>query len=347
MPIETGIISKVRVAVIGLGKMGISHCSIINAHPDVKLVSVCDSSTFVLEAFKKYSNKSVYADYREMLDENEINTVIVATPTKFHYEMVSYALSKDIHVFCEKPFALKVHEAEEMVRTAVERRLVNQVGYHNRFIGPFQEVKRLLETKVIGKLYHFSGKAYGPVVLKEKGGSWRSERREGGGCLYDYSSHVINLIDYVLGVPRMVKGTLLKKIYSKNVEDAVYSTLILENGLSGTLSVNWSDETFRKMSTSITVWGKEGKIIADAQQLKIYMNRENEVKNLKKGWNIKYITDLTPPVNFFLRGEEYSAQMDYFIDHVKNRKLENLNSFESALRTDRVIDLLIKDAGIL
>lgn len=347
MPIETGINSIVKVAVMGLGKMGISHCSIINAHPDVKVISICDSSTFVLEAFKKYSKKSVYTDYRKMLDENDINAVIVATPTKFHYEMVSYALSKYIHVFCEKPFALKIPEAEEMVRNAAERRLVNQVGYHNRFIGTFQEVKRLLETKVIGKPYHFSGQAYGPVVLKEKSGSWRSERREGGGCLYDYSSHVINLIDYVLGVPRKVKGTLLKRIFSKNVEDAVYSTLILENGLSGTLSVNWSDETFRKMSTSITVWGKEGKIVADAQQVKIYVNRENKIKNLRKGWNIKFITDLTSPVNFFLRGEEYSSQMDYFIDHVKNRNLENLNSFESALRTDRVIDLLIKDAEIL
>lgn len=180
MPIETGINSIVKVAVMGLGKMGISHCSIINAHPDVKVISICDSSTFVLEAFKKYSKKSVYTDYRKMLDENDINAVIVATPTKFHYEMVSYALSKYIHVFCEKPFALKVPEAEEMVRNAAERRLVNQVGYHNRFIGTFQEVKRLLETKVIGKPYHFSGQAYGPVVLKEKSGSWRWREGKGG-----------------------------------------------------------------------------------------------------------------------------------------------------------------------
>lgn len=334
----------IKAGIIGLGKMGLSHCSILNAHRDVDLVAVCDSSGFMLEAISKYSNKQCYTDYKKMIAEKKLDCIIIATPTKFHHEMVMTSLENNISVFCEKPFSLKIKEAEDMVNLASSKGLVNQVGYHNRFIGTFKEVKRVLDMGMIGDVYHFLGEAYGPVVLKEKGSTWRSQRDEGGGCLYDYASHVINLINYLIGVPTRVEGTLLKKIFSKNVEDAVYSSLILENGLSGNLSVNWSDETYRKMSTQITIIGKKGKIVADAQELKIYLNHANDAEGLKKGWNVKYITALTDPVNFYLRGEEYSLQIDYFIDCVKNHKTDNINSFKSAYETDRVIDLLINNS---
>lgn len=335
-----------KAGVIGLGKMGISHCSIFNAHPDVNLSAVCDSSSLVLEAFKKYTNMVTYSDYKKMLDEHEVDFVVIATPTRLHNEMVQYALERGINVFCEKPFCLNVSEGAELVKTAQRNRLANQVGYHNRFLGTFREVKRLLESGVIGKPYHFLGEAYGPVVVKQKGDTWRAQRSEGGGCLYDYSSHVLNLIEFLIGTTVAVVGTSFKKIYSKDVDDAVYSTLTLDNGVSGSLSVNWSDASYRKMSTSITIIGLGGKIIADAQEVKIYLNHENEKERLKAGWNIKYITDLTTSVDFYLRGEEYSAQVDYFVDHVRNRELDNINSFESALATDRVIDLLLKSGQV-
>lgn len=335
----------IKAAIVGLGKMGLSHCSILNAHSDVNLVAVCDSSSFLLDAFSKYAKQSVYTDYQRMIDETRPDCLIVATPTKYHAGMVLYALERGIHVFCEKPFSLSVEEGVKMATTAELKGLVNQVGYHNRFIGTFREMKRLLEAGVIGEAIHFTGSAYGPVVLKEKGSTWRSTRAEGGGCLFDYASHVLNLIHFVVGKPVDAKGTLLKNIYSNEVEDAVYSSLFLENGISGQLSVNWSDETHRKMCTTIEVEGKKGKMIADATELKIYLKEENKKEKMEKGWNIKYITDLTPLVNFNLRGEEYSAQIDYFISAIKNKKSDNINSFEQALATDKIIDIMIKDSS--
>jgi len=333
----------IKAAIIGLGKMGLSHCSILNAHPDIELVAVCDSSSFLLDVFNKYSKQKTYTDYKKMITETSPECIIVATPTKFHYEMVLHALEKGIHVFCEKPFSLTVTDGEKMVNLAEKIGVINQVGYHNRFIGTFIEMKRLASTGIIGELFHFNGSAYGPVVLKEKGSTWRSARSEGGGCLFDYASHVLNLIQFILGKPVDAKGTLLKNIYSNNVEDAVYSSLLLENRLSGQLSVNWSDETHRKMSTSISIEGKKGKMIADATELKIYLKQDNKTEKLEKGWNIKYITDLTPLVNFNLRGEEYSAQIDYFVDCIKHKRSENISSFAEALVTDKIIEILIND----
>jgi predicted dehydrogenase len=333
----------IKGAIIGLGKMGLSHAAIVNAHPDVEMVAVCDSSTLVLDAFNKFSVVNTYSDYKEMIEKESLDFVLIATPTRFHYPMVKYALEKGLHVFCEKPFCLSTEEGDEVAMLANKKELVNQVGYHNHFIGTFNELKRLLKSNVLGDLVHFSGEAYGPVVTKEKVNTWRSKPEEGGGCLNDYASHVINLIQEIIGRPVKASGSHLKSIYSKGVEDAVYGTLTLENGLSGLLSVNWSDETYRKMSTSITVQGKKGKISCDATEIKIFLKEASKKEGLDKGWTIRYITDFAIPVAFYLRGEEYSAQIDYFVDCIKNNKQALNNSFEQGLYTDNVIEMIIED----
>ena len=334
-----------HAGIIGLGKMGLSHAAILNPHPDVELVGVCDTSSIVLEAFKKFSTIRVYDDYKKMIDTEKPDLLIVASPTKYHYEMVSYALDRGIHTFCEKPFSLTTREGRDLVNKAADKGVVNQVGFHNHFIGTFRELKRLLKAGILGELVHFTGEAYGPVVVREKGETWRSDPKEGGGCLFDYASHVINLIQEIIGLPVTASGSQLKKIYSKKVEDAVYSILTLDSGVTGVLSVNWSDETYRKMSTSLMVMGKKGKIICDATELKIYLKEANERENLEKGWTIKYITDLAIPVNFYLRGEEYSAQIDHFIQCVLKNKQSEINSFAQALKTDETIDLIIEDSN--
>lgn len=333
----------IKGSVLGLGKMGLSHASIVAAHSEVDLVSVCDTSSVVLNGFKKFSKITTYSDYQKMIDKEDLDFVVIATPTKLHYQMVKYALNKGLHVFCEKPFMLNVDQGKEIIHIAEQKGVINQVGFHNHFLGTFRELRRLLAAGIIGDLVHFSGEAYGPVVTKEKGGTWRSNSEEGGGCLYDYASHVINLIQEVIDRPIKVHGSILKSIYSKGVEDAVYSLLELQSGLTGTLLVNWSDETYRKMSTSITLQGKKGKIVCDATEIKIYLKEASVSEGLDKGWTIKYITELAIPVDFYLRGEEYSAQIDYFVNCIKEQKQVELNSFEEAHYTDKVIDMITKN----
>ncbi|MBN1145386.1 MAG: Gfo/Idh/MocA family oxidoreductase [Bacteroidales bacterium] len=335
----------IKTGIVGLGKMGISHASIINAHPELDLVAVCDSSSLILEAMSKYGAYNTFSDFSKMINESNLDALFVATPTRFHADMVLQALRKNIHVFCEKPFSLTVKEGRQMLELALKNNLVNQVGYHNRFIGTFNFLRKIISSGAIGQVYHFMGEAYGPVVVKRKESTWRSDSSEGGGCLFDYASHVINLIEYVIGDIKDVSGVMLKKVYSQSVEDAVYSGIYLNGGISGILSVNWSDETYRKMSTQLTVLGSEGKVISDAQEMKIFLKNDNKALGLSKGWNMRYITDLTDPVSFYLRGEEYSSQVDYFAKQITKRTGENVNSFASALHTDEIIELIRSKAS--
>lgn len=335
---------KLKAGIIGLGKMGISHAAIVSPHPSVDMVAVCDTSSLVLDVFRKFSNVNAYTDYTKMIQNESLDFVVIATPTRLHYPMVKLALEKGIHVFCEKPFCLDTFEGKELLSLAEQKRLINQVSYHNQFVGTFRELKRLLEANILGDLVHFNGEAYGSVITNGKGNTWRSDPEEGGGCLLDYASHVINLIQELIGRPVSARGVLLKRIYSKEVDDAVYAILSLESGLSGNLSVNWCDASYRKMSTSVTVLGKKGKIICDATEIRIFLNEANPKVNLDKGWTIKYLTDLAIPVNFYLRGEEYSAQIDHFVDCIIRNRQTEVNSFEQAVYTDKVIELIIADS---
>lgn len=330
----------VKVGLIGAGKMGVSHLAILGAHPEVEVVGVSDNAKMTLDVFKKYTSFPVFSDYEDMLKETQADAVFVAVPTKFHGKMVKKIMESGRHVFAEKPLCLTPEESKELVDLAARKNLVNQVGYHNKFIGTFQEVKKLLDAGCMGEILHFTGESYGPVVIKAKQDTWRSDPSEGGGCLMDYASHIIDLINYTISPIEKVRGTVLKSFYSKNVEDAVFSVLELSTKVTGILSVNWSDETYRKMSTSITVIGSKGKIICDANELKVYFKDAPYPEGYSKGWNVKYVTDLTQSVDFYLRGEEYSAQIDYFIKAVQKQVPNKINTFQSAWQTDKVISLL-------
>lgn len=334
-----------KIGIVGIGKMGLSHLSMIHAHPDVEVVGVADSAGYLLDILGKYTGLRMFSDFESMLDAVELDAVIIATPTRMHELMVRTALERDIHVFCEKPLCLTSAESTALGELAAQRGLVTQVGYHNKFVGAFQEVRNLLDAQAIGQVTHVLAEAYGPVVLKTKGSTWRSRKSEGGGCLYDYAAHPVDLLTWYFGAPIGVGGAQLGQVFSDHTDDEVFASMYFERGVSSQISVNWSDESCRKMTTKITIWGTGGRIHADRQECQVYLrDTAPPPPGYRPGWNTKYTTELTEPTWFYLRGEEYSAQLDYFVQRVMAGKVDGVNTFQSAAVTDRALELISQDA---
>lgn len=334
-----------RVGIVGLGKMGLSHQSMINAHPDVKLVAVCDSAAYVLDVISKYTGVKTYSDYKTMLAKEDLDCLFVATPSRNHAAIVEAGLRRGLHVFCEKPFVLEPETGFRLAELAESKGLVNQVGYHCRFIGAFAEARRLLKANIIGELHHLRAEAYGPVVLRPQGSTWRSQKSEGGGCLFDYACHAIDLINYLVGSPTSVSGSVFNSVFSNDVDDEIYSTLHFSDRFHGQLATNWSDESFRKMSIKLSLWGKNGRINVDRQEIQIYVRTlESPFENLTQGWNVRYTTELTQPVWFYVRGEEYSAQIDHFVQTVKTGGT-SISNFRSASEASLVAAMMRQDAA--
>jgi predicted dehydrogenase len=331
-----------RTGMVGLGKMGLSHLSIARAHPQIDLVAGCDATAYLTDVLSKHAGLKCYADLDRMLDGEQLDALIVATPSKLHAAMVEKALARGLDVFCEKPFVLDVADGARLVALARSKERVTQVGYHYRFVGAFREAARLVRSGAIGTVHHVRAEAYGPVVLRRKGATWRSAKSEGGGALYDYACHAIDLVNFVHAAPTAASGIVRSSVFSRDVDDEVYATLEFAAGASGQLSVNWSDESFRKMSTKVSVWGTNGRIVADRQECQLYLReRHGALPGVQPGWTVRYTTDLTEEVWFYLRGEEYSAQIDYFAKSMQARRLDGENTFASALETDRVVAMLV------
>lgn len=330
-----------KVAVVGLGKMGISHLAIANSIPAFDVVAVCDNSALLGGMIEKYAGIPCHTKFDDLAIYSDLEGVIIATPTKFHGSMIRQALARGLHVFCEKPMTLSAADSLELDGLAKAAGLKCCVGYHNRFVGTFAKAKELIEQGMIGRVRHIHAEAYGPVVLKPASKTWRSKSQEGGGCLYDYAAHPINLMNWYLGRPIACSGAQLDQQWSSEVDDAVYANLMFANGASGQVSVNWADETARKMTTRITIWADNGKIVVDRQELQVFIGaRGKAASGYRSGWTVKYITELTPHPGYYLRGEEYSAQLEHFAKMIGDPGVADINDFSSAADTDYTLEMI-------
>ncbi len=123
--------SKIRVAVIGAGKMGTHHARALSKLPDVELVGVCDTNIWKAQLAAWQSNTVAMRDYKDAL--TRVDAVIVAVPTPMHYEVGKNALTAGAHVLIEKPLASSVDEAKELLALSESKQLILQVGHIERF----------------------------------------------------------------------------------------------------------------------------------------------------------------------------------------------------------------------
>lgn len=337
---------KIKIAVIGAGRMGLTHLSILGPNKHSKISAISEPSGLIGGLFEKYfSNYTVYSDYNKMLKEEELDGLLVCTPPDLHKDICLKAIDKGINLFVEKPFTTSYEDAKELAELVQKKNLVGQVGYVNRFNDMFIKAKELLEANVIGKVLRFKSEMFSYTISKpDTGEGWRGKIESGGGCLFEMGSHAIDLVNYVIGTPDSVSGSLLTKVYSKNVEDIVSSSFSYKNGIAGTLYVNWCDPTYRKPSNKLEIFGLDGKILVSQHEIKIYLKSENAQYNLRQGWNTLYITDIFNNVPFYVRGNEFTSQLYHFVDNIIDKTKINLCSFADAANAQKIMGDVRKDS---
>ena len=334
----------IKLAIVGAGRMGITHYSIINSHSDITISSIADPSGIMLSMMKKYLPVKTFKDYHELFKKDKPDAVLVCTPPHLHYDILMTALNNQVHVFAEKPYTTDLKQSVELSRLFEQRGLVNQVGYVNRFNDVFVEVNKLIKNNAIGEIIRFKTEMFSCTIAEpDDGGGWRGSRESGGGAVYEMAAHAIDLVNYLVGKPDKVIGSSLNSIYSKKVEDAVSSTFVYKSGCSGTMYVNWSDTAYRKPTNKIELFGTKGKILADQHSYKIYCNEDDPEHGFRQGWNTRYITDVFQNVPYYVRGNEFTRQLYHFVDCIQNPAIKNLCSFRDGADAQEVIHEIFND----
>ena len=335
-----------NIGIVGLGRMGITHYSILNSHPAVSIVGVAEPSKMITTFLGKYiPDVRIHKDYKDLFEQVNLDAVLVCTPPNVNHEIITAAAAKGLHVFVEKPFSTNTEHAKDMDRAYRDAGLVNQVGYVNRFNDVFTKVKEFVDEGVIGDVLRYRSEMFSCTITSEDNGSgWRMSRESGGGAVYEMASHAIDLVNFIIGKPDRVSGSALTSIYSQNVEDTVSSTFSYKNGIVGTIYINWSDDSYRKPTNKLEIFGAKGKILADQHSMKVFLKKENKERELQQGWSTLYITDIFNPVPFYVRGNEFTRQLYHFADSILDRSIAPVCNFNHGIETLEVIDHIFEDS---
>jgi len=335
-----------KAAIIGVGRMGLTHLSIFGGHPFFKITAAADGASLITHGISKYRKDiKLFNNYEEMLKNEELDAVVIATPPHLHAPMIEAALQQGLSIFVEKPFTLDLGQARKFaLQSEAQPNAFHQVGYVCRYTDVYIRLKEILQSELIGRIISFNAEMNGcTVISKGNESGWRGERNTGGGCLNEFGSHAVDMIVNLFGRPSQVVGSSLQSIYSTKVEDLVRSTFIYTSGIVGSLYANWSDPSYRKPVLKVDILGDKGRIMADFYGLKIYMNHADS--SYKKGWNTIHLPDLTEPVPFYVRGNEFTRELYEFANGVLDPAGANHCSFADGAATQEVIDMIFADAS--
>lgn len=326
---------RLRVAVVGLGKMGLLHASILNVLPNVELTALCDKSTMILKFCKKVFNKVHIVDDVGLLSSSDIDVVYVATPIFSHSVVAKNVYLRGIarNLFVEKTLASSYHEAKELCELAKSFGGINMVGYMKRFAVTFRKAKDLLTQETLGEVISFEAYAYSSDFL---GGNKRLKASVSrGGPLRDLGCHVVDLAFWFFG-DLQVDSVKQQSLTRRDSGNSVCFRVKKSNGLEGRFNVSQCMENYRLPEVGLLIRGSKGIISVNDDKVDLKLDDGKSFT-----W---YRHDLGDNVFFWLGEPGYFREDQYFVKSV----LEGCGvepCFYTASKVDYIIDQVRYGAG--
>ena len=262
------MMERVRVGVIGTsGYAQVSHLPRMASHPQADLVAVCGRDRDrAIEVGTKYAIPQVYTDYRQMIEQEGLDAVVISTPDDLHYEMAIAALDAGLHVLCEKPLALDRKQAQEMLAKAEDAGVVHMVCFTYRWLPHYRYLRHLLDLGYVGCCYHCRLEYVGGHARQGHSG-WRFDRQRASGVLGDLGSHMIDLARWCVGEIVRVSahlGNYAERVDSGGASDAALLAVEFEGGAQGVIQVSAVAHTGEQ--------GQEQRVVlyGDAGTLQVY-----------------------------------------------------------------------------
>jgi predicted dehydrogenase len=320
---------SLRIGVVGLGKMGLLHASILNILPGVELAVVCEKSTFTRKLVKKALNGTLVVGDVGEFSGLDLDAVFVTTPTPSHFSVAKAVYQGQIarHVFIEKPLTSRYVQSKELCDLAARNDGVNMVGYLRRFMVTFMKTKELLLQGSIGELVSFNMRAFSSDFFGIHENSMLSMAR--GGVLRDLGSYTIDLALWLFGNIQL-DSAKIDSVTGEGAEDSCHMTVQRKSdALHGSISVSWCEEGYRMPEVDLVINGTKGAIEVNDDRVSLALANED-----KSVW---YRHDLNDNVKFWLGAPEYYREDAYFLKSARSGSIAE-PSFETASKIDLFID---------
>ena len=275
----------VRVGIIGTGFGGSVQAPGFQCLDDAELVAVASGRLERAQQLaQEHGLHHAYDDYREMIRRADLNLVSVTTPPYLHYDMVMAALEAGAHVLCEKPFAMNVTEARQMLEAAERAGRVHAVDHEFRFVPARAALKRMIDEGAIGEVFFI--RIADLTGSRAPTASWWYDRAQGGGLLQAIGSHLID-------AARIWGGAYFERVVADvravapehestdrgrlpvSSDDTSLIAFRLENGVTGRIDISAATKAgMRRME----VYGAEGTLVLEG--LKLYHARDADLQEV-------------------------------------------------------------------
>ena len=252
---------KIRVALVGCGRIAASHFSAIDTHAGrIELVDVCDLNPIALEQAVARTGAKGHRSLDALLAESTADMVILTTPSGLHPDQTVQIAATGRHVMTEKPMATRWHDGIRMVKACDDANVRLFVVKQNRRNATLRLLKSAFDKRRFGKIYSVAVNVFWtrPQEYYDSA-KWRGTWEFDGGAFMNQASHYIDLLDWLVGPVESVMAYTATLGRHIEVEDSGVAALRWRSGAMGTLNVTML--TYPKnMEGSITILGEKGTV---------------------------------------------------------------------------------------
>ena len=220
-----------RLALIGLGYWGPNYARVVTELPETELAVVCDASADALQFISsRAAGVRATTDPGEVFSAEDVDAVVIATPTSTHYELALAALVAGKHVLCEKPLAATASECDELIGAAVRGDRILFTGHTFLFNPAVRRMRELIEEGSVGRLFyaHATRTGLGPI-------------RHDVNALWDLAPHDLSILLHLFDTEPVLVSATGQSFLREGVEDVAFAQLTFEDGGIAGIHVSWLD----------------------------------------------------------------------------------------------------------
>ena len=270
-----------KTGIIGCGRIGslleedslrgkpCTHAGAFSALKNVQMIAGCDINERRLKKFgKKWKVKNLYTNYRDMLIENSLDILCVATWTNQHATMALDGVRSGVKgIFCEKPIDVDLNLARKLVRTCQNKNIPLLINHERRWDAYYQKAKRIIQAGKIGEIRTIIGNAL----------SWKHDAlpvaKYGGGPLFHDGTHLIDLLLYFGGPIEWVSGYEIRPRGKRYIEETASAMIKFQNGSLGFIEGGGVRKYF---NFELDIQGSEGRLLIGNSGRELYIARKSK-----------------------------------------------------------------------
>ena len=229
---------KIRAAIVGCGRISANHFGSIEEHSaEIELVALCETNPKTLAEHKTRYEVPAYSSLREMLEKEQLDLVVLCTPSGVHPDQAVLAAQYGVHVMTEKPMATRWQDGVRMVKACDEANVRLFVVKQNRRNTTLQLLKRAVRERRFGKIHMVNLNVFWtrPQEYYDRD-EWRGTWEFDGGAFMNQASHYVDLLDWLIGPVEKIQA-MMSTTRDIEVEDTGVLNIQWRSGALGSMSV--------------------------------------------------------------------------------------------------------------